>query len=102
MSIVQEFSTKAGKTMQTVMIVGAGKGGTAILKIIKETAVLDVKAMVDIDPDADGLQIAKESGIPVGTDWRHFMDQDIDIIIEVTGNEQVFIDIRKPEVKIRS
>ncbi|MDM5229238.1 sigma 54-interacting transcriptional regulator [Cytobacillus sp. NJ13] len=85
--------------MQTVMIVGAGKGGTAILKIIKETAVLDVKAMVDIDPDADGLQIAKESGIPVGTDWRHFMDQDIDIIIEVTGNEQVFIDIREARSK---
>ncbi|WP_264738507.1 sigma 54-interacting transcriptional regulator [Cytobacillus firmus] len=85
--------------MQTVMIVGAGKGGTAILKIIKETAVLDVKAMVDIDPDADGLQIAKESGIPIGTDWRHFMDQDIDIIIEVTGNEQVFIDIREARSK---
>lgn len=85
--------------MQTVMIVGAGKGGTSILKIIKETAVLDVKAMVDIDPDADGLQIAKESDIPIGTDWRHFMDQDIDIIIEVTGNEQVFIDIREARSK---
>ncbi|USK48795.1 sigma 54-interacting transcriptional regulator [Bacillus sp. CMF12] len=85
--------------MQTVMIVGAGKGGTSILKIIKETAVLDVKAMVDIDPDADGLHIAKESGIPIGTDWRHFMDQDIDIIIEVTGNEQVFIDIREARSK---
>lgn len=85
--------------MQTVMIVGAGKGGTAILKIIKETAVLDVKAMVDIDPDAQGLQLAKESGIPIGTDWRQFMDQDIDIIIEVTGNEQVFIDIRETRSK---
>lgn len=85
--------------MQTVMIVGAGKGGTAILKIIKETAVLDVKAMVDIDPDAEGLQLAKESGIPIGTDWRQFMDQDIDIIIEVTGNEQVFIDIREARSK---
>ncbi|MBN8200414.1 MULTISPECIES: sigma-54 interaction domain-containing protein [Bacillaceae] len=85
--------------MQTVMIVGAGKGGTAILKIIKETAVLDVKAMVDIDPDAEGLQIANESGIPIGTDWRHFMDQDLDIIIEVTGNEQVFIDIREARSK---
>lgn len=85
--------------MQTVMIVGAGKGGTAILKIIKETAVLDVKAMVDINPGAEGLRIAKESGIPIGTDWRYFMDQDIDIIIEVTGNEQVFIDIREARSK---
>ncbi|WP_282172669.1 sigma 54-interacting transcriptional regulator [Cytobacillus firmus] len=85
--------------MQTVMIVGAGKGGTAILKIIKETAVLDVKAMVDIDPDAKGLLLANESGIPTGADWRQFMKQDIDIIIEVTGNEQVFIDIREARSK---
>lgn len=85
--------------MQTVMIVGAGKGGTAILKIIKETAVLDVKAMVDIDPDAEGLMLANESGIPTGADWRQFMKQDIDIIIEVTGNEQVFIDIREARSK---
>ncbi|WP_394579845.1 sigma 54-interacting transcriptional regulator [Cytobacillus firmus] len=85
--------------MQTVMIVGAGKGGTAILKIIKETAVLDVKAMVDIDPDAEGLLLAKESGIPTGADWRQFMKQEIDIIIEVTGIEQVFIDIREARSK---
>lgn len=85
--------------MQTVMIVGAGKGGTAILKIIKETAVLDIKAMVDINPDAEGLRLAKECGIPIGTDWRLFMDQGIDIIIEVTGNEQVFIDIREARSK---
>ncbi|PAE24342.1 MULTISPECIES: sigma-54-dependent Fis family transcriptional regulator [Bacillaceae] len=85
--------------MQTVMIVGAGKGGTAILKIIKETAVLDVKAMVDIDPDAEGLLLANESGIPTGADWRQFMEQDIDIIIEVTGIEQVFIDIREARSK---
>jgi PAS domain S-box-containing protein len=96
---MQEFSMKAGMTMQTVMIVGAGKGGTAILKIIKETAVLDVKAMVDIDPDAEGLLLANESGIPTGADWRQFMKQDIDIIIEVTGNEQVFIDIREARSK---
>ncbi|KAF0818462.1 Transcriptional regulator BkdR of isoleucine and valine catabolism operon [Bacillus sp. ZZV12-4809] len=85
--------------MQTVMIVGAGKGGTAILKIIKETAVLDIKAMVDTNPDAEGLQLAKECGIPIGTDWRLFMDQGIDIIIEVTGNEQVFIAIREARGK---
>ncbi|GAA2703732.1 sigma-54-dependent Fis family transcriptional regulator [Aeromicrobium ponti] len=85
--------------MQTVMIVGAGKGGTAILKIIKETAVLDVKAMVDVNSDAPGLELAKENGIPVGTNWREFMNQNIDIIIEVTGNEQVFVDIREARSK---
>ncbi|GLB58128.1 sigma-54-dependent Fis family transcriptional regulator [Cytobacillus sp. NCCP-133] len=90
---------KAGKIMQTVMIVGAGKGGTSIFKIIKETAVLDVKAMVDIDPAAPGLELAKENGILVGSNWRDFMNQNIDIIIEVTGNKQVFVEIREARSK---
>ncbi|WP_264803638.1 sigma 54-interacting transcriptional regulator [Cytobacillus sp. NCCP-133] len=85
--------------MQTVMIVGAGKGGTSIFKIIKETAVLDVKAMVDIDPAAPGLELAKENGILVGSNWRDFMNQNIDIIIEVTGNKQVFVEIREARSK---
>lgn len=69
------------------------------MKIIKETAILDVKAMVDVNSDAPGLKLAKENGIPVGTDWREFMNQNIDIIIEVTGNEQVFVDIREARSK---
>lgn len=85
--------------MQTVMIVGAGKGGTAILKIIKETAVLEVRAVVDVNPNAPGLKFAKENGIPVGTDWRELMEENIDIIIEVTGNEAVFVDIREARGK---
>jgi PAS domain S-box-containing protein len=80
--------------MQTVMIVGAGKGGTAIIKILKETAVLDVRVVVDINPNAPGLKVAKENGIITDQDWRPYLTDDIDIIIEVTGNEEVFKDLR--------
>lgn len=85
--------------MQTVMIVGAGKGGSAILKIMKETAMLKVIAVVDHNIHAPGLLIAKEDGIPTGTDWRKFIMQDIDIIVEVTGNKDVFIEIREAKRK---
>ncbi|MBY0122456.1 sigma 54-interacting transcriptional regulator [Bacillus sp. S/N-304-OC-R1] len=85
--------------MQTVMIVGAGKGGSAILKIIKETAMLKVIAVVDHNPHALGLLIAKESGIPTDPDWRKFIKQDIDIIVEVTGDENVFIELREAKNK---
>lgn len=80
--------------MQTVMIVGAGKGGTAILKIMKETAMLDVVAVVDCNPNAPGLLMAKRDGIATGTDWRQFIKQDIDMIVEVTGEKDVFIELR--------
>ncbi|HYK73714.1 MAG TPA: sigma 54-interacting transcriptional regulator [Pseudoneobacillus sp.] len=80
--------------MQTVMIVGAGKGGTAILKILKETAVLDVKVVVDHNPNAPGLKLARQEGILTGNDWKPFLTEEIDIIVEVTGDEEVFKELR--------
>ncbi len=85
--------------MQTVMIVGAGKGGTAILKIMKETEMLNVIAVVDHHPDSPGIILAKKEGIATGTDWRQFINQEIDIIVEVTGREEVFLEIREAKSK---
>lgn len=98
---MKKVSIKRGghSIMQTVMIVGAGKGGTAILKIMKETAMLKVIAVCDQDPHAPGLFMAKEEGIPTGTDWRTFIKQDIDIIVEVTGDKSVFVELREAKNK---
>lgn len=85
--------------MQTVMIVGAGKGGTAILKIMQETEMLHVIAMVDHHPDAPGILMAKREGVATGTDWRQFINQEIDIIVEVTGREEVFLELREAKSK---
>ncbi|MBO8176730.1 MAG: sigma 54-interacting transcriptional regulator [Bacillus sp. (in: Bacteria)] len=80
--------------MQKVLVVGGGKGGRAIYKILKETAVMEIAAIVDINPEAEGIQLAKKEGVPTGTDWRPFLTKDIDIVVEVTGDEQVFKEIR--------
>ncbi|WP_102274634.1 sigma-54 interaction domain-containing protein [Cytobacillus massiliigabonensis] len=85
--------------MQTVMIVGAGKGGSAILKIMRETEMLKVIAVVDSNPEAPGIEKAREVGIPTGTDWKKFIDQDIDIIVEVTGRQDVFLELREAKKK---
>lgn len=85
--------------MQTVMIVGAGKGGSAILKIMRETEMLKVIAVVDCNPEAPGVEKAKEVGIPTGTDWKQFIDQNIDIIVEVTGRQDVFLELREAKKK---
>jgi PAS domain S-box-containing protein len=80
--------------MQTVMIIGAGKGGTAILKILRETAVLDVKYVIDTNPHADGIMFAQKEGIPTASDWRRYINEEIDLIIDLTGNAQVFQNLR--------
>jgi PAS domain S-box-containing protein len=87
-----------GDFLQTVMIVGAGKGGTSILKILKETAVLDVKVVVDRDLEAVGMNYAKKEGIITDNDWRKYIDT-VDIIIEVTGDEKVFDELRDARSK---
>jgi len=85
--------------MQTVMIVGAGKGGSALLRILMETSMLKVKVIVDTNSHAPGLKLAKEYGIQTGTDWREFISEEIDIIIEVTGDQEVFLQLREAKRK---
>jgi PAS domain S-box-containing protein len=81
------------------MIVGAGKGGTAIFKIIKESEMLNIYAVIDRNLDAPGIKLAKQEGIITGTDWHPFINDPIDIIIEVTGDENVFHELREKKNK---
>ncbi len=91
------FSRYVVNVMQKIMIVGAGKGGTAILNIFKQTA--EVVAVVDINPRAAGIIAARKAGIPTGTDWHEYMSSDLDIVIEVTGEENVFKELRDARSK---
>ncbi len=81
--------------MPSVMIIGAGKGGTAILKMLKEAEIFDVKAVIDRNKDAPGILLAKSEGISTGVDWKPFMAVNHDIIIEVTGDPTVFPELKK-------
>lgn len=85
--------------MQNVMIVGAGKGGTAILKILHETEVLNVIAVIDRNFDAPGVLFAQEQGIKTGTHWLPFLNDSVDIIIEVTGDQEVFQELMEARGK---
>ncbi len=90
----KNFKLEERAIMQKVLIVGAGKGGTAILKLLKSISVLQVVAVVDKNNDAPGILLARSERIPTGSDWKDYIHQDIDIIVEVTGSEKVFTDLR--------
>ena len=51
-----------------VLIIGAGRGGSALLEIFKEDPLVNVLAIADPNPDAPGLKLAKSHGIPIFTD----------------------------------
>ncbi|MEU2004556.1 acetaldehyde dehydrogenase (acetylating) [Rhodococcus sp. NPDC019627] len=74
-----------------VAIIGSGNIGTDLMFKVKRTsAVLDVAALVGVDPDSDGLARARRLGIPTTSDgvagligMPHF--DDIDIVFDATS-----------------
>lgn len=85
--------------MQNVLIIGGGKGGTAILKILHEVSLMKIIGISDLNEEAIGLRLAKEWGIPAGSDWREFLDDSVDIVVEVTGDQKVFEAVREERGK---
>ena len=79
--------------MQTVMIVGAGKRGSAILKVLLESGKFTVSWVIDSQITAEGILLAQRLGIPVKTDWRGIDPSSVDVIIEATKNKVVFSEI---------
>ncbi|MRH43185.1 PAS domain S-box protein [Aquibacillus halophilus] len=75
--------------MKRIIIVGAGKGGTALIKLMKEIDRMEIVAVVDIDSRALGMRLAKSYNIKTGDNWRDWIEKDIDIVIEATGSQKV-------------
>ncbi len=80
---------QGGETVKNVLIVGAGKGGIALINIIRSTTSMKISAIIDQDERAKGLILARKLHITTGSDWREWLDKDIDIIMEATGDEGV-------------
>ena len=51
-----------------VLIVGAGRGGTALLEMFVADSLVKVVAIADTDAEAPGIKLAKQHGIPTFTD----------------------------------
>ena len=85
--------------MKKVLVVGAGQGGMAIIQLFKQNQFLKITAIVDTNPNAPGMVLARQEGIPSGEDWHPFLNETIDIIFDVTGDPEVFQDLKekKPE-----
>ncbi|MBQ4840550.1 sigma-54-dependent transcriptional regulator [Bacillus safensis] len=85
--------------MQRVLIVGAGQGGSALLETLLKTNTIQIIAIADLDLEAPGMAEAKKNGIETTTDWKEYIKDDIDIIIETTGSSAVLKELieKKPE-----
>ncbi|MDP8299813.1 MAG: HAMP domain-containing sensor histidine kinase [Candidatus Tantalella remota] len=85
-------------TNTCIALVGAGKGGKALLEdFVKIPGVL-VKYVCDINPDSEGVVFAKKTGLSVCS-WddidKILFDTDLDLILEVTGRSDVFEELNR-------
>jgi signal transduction histidine kinase len=70
-----------------VIIVGAGKGGTALLELFTRSPDVEIVGMVDINPEAPGLRLARNLGIRTATDALALIAEDhANLIVDVTGD----------------
>lgn len=73
-----------------VVIIGAGKGGRAILEILKDDPSMKILGVADINPSAEGFEVARKLHIPTTLDYRKLIHKKgLDIIVNVTGSKDV-------------
>ncbi len=65
---------------QKVLIIGAGEGGSTILSLLRRSNIFEMIGVIDINPNAKGLQLAKEQSIPTGDHIESFLKKHVDVI----------------------
>ncbi|MDH4081376.1 MAG: ATP-binding protein [Nitrospira sp.] len=70
-----------------VAIVGAGRGGTALLEVLHQIRTIDIVGITDKDRSAPGLHRAHELNVPVyGRTDDLLHDQPLTLVMDVTGD----------------
>lgn len=71
-----------------IVIIGAGKGGTALVDLLaRERDCVEVVGVVDTNPRAPGLRLAGRLGIPTSLNAEEFVGKgEAHLIVDVTGD----------------
>lgn len=81
--------------MLKIAVIGAGKGGSALLDIFHTNGNVRVVGITDKDKNAPGIILAKKYEIYASEDINGLYSQKPDIIINATGNPEVSKLIKK-------
>lgn len=77
-----------------IAIVGAGHGGTNLMKVFETLADIKVNLVVDTSLSAEGIQYAKKKGIATEQDISHIGKYPVDVIVEATGSAHVISQLK--------
>jgi len=80
------------RLISKLIIIGAGKGGKSLIDFFLSDPTIKIIGVVDVNDSAPGMISARQAGIPTSNNFKEFLknpEPDLDIIIEVTGNDGV-------------
>jgi CheY-like chemotaxis protein len=89
-----------------IAIFGAGRGGYALLEMLGRLPEVEVVAILDKDPFAPALALARELGIPIfaADDARTLAGrEDLDLLMDVTGDpkmERLIAETKQPRTEV--
>lgn len=91
--------------MQKLAIIGAGKGGMALIEVLNENADAEIVGVCDVDPIAPGILEASRLGIKTFLDAQTMVGEigDIDLVINVTGVAElgeVLAQVKGPDTEV--
>jgi len=73
-----------------VLLVGAGLGGSALLEVLQQGSWVEVVGVVDANPQAPGMQLARELGIAVFHDVEEGIRSSMPcLVFNLTGDEHI-------------
>lgn len=79
-----------------VGLVGAGKGGNAIFRMLKEMKKVKIVGVCDTNPNAPTIAMAKKEGIFVTTELEKLLQKEnLDVIFEATNSQEVQVKIHR-------
>lgn len=83
----ERSTSSAGPLPMRVAIIGAGRGGTALLEVLHQIRTIEIVGMTDKNPSAPGLKRAQELSVPVyGRIADLLKDQTLNLVMDVTGD----------------
>ncbi len=90
--------------MIRVAIIGGGRGGTSVIRMLHDDPLVTIVGVADLDSRAPGIVLARQLKIPTTTGYRRLLTLPrLDTIIDVSGSEEVaesLLALDRPEVAV--
>ncbi|MFQ5949137.1 MAG: sensor domain-containing diguanylate cyclase [Nitrospiria bacterium] len=74
-----------------MVVIGGGRGGKAVLSRMLRSNWVVIIGVIDQNPDAEGIRLAREVGLPcfIGDPIKILEGMKVDLVFELTGDPQV-------------